>query len=93
MEILWTYERNGEWFDGDWQTKEAAKQYANDRFAEEFDDEPASNGSVEEEEAFLISFTYDNEIGERIEKTREKITLSFEHYHGDYAEHNTHWGL
>lgn len=65
---------------------------ANEWFAEQSEDVPMRSGDTREAECEIIKFRYDDD-GEMVVLSREPHTLNYEYYHGDYAEHNTHWGL
>lgn len=81
----WTYERDGEIFDAEFETQEKAQQYADDIFGEQCDDD-GERGSCSED-ITLIEFDYDDD-GERVEKQRIPSAVEYEYYHGDFAEHS-----
>ena len=87
-ESHWTFERDGEIFDADFESMKAAMQWADDAFAEQCQEDSPANGESFEEDIFLIEFTYDDD-GERAEIQRIPAVVSYEHYHGDMAEHGT----
>lgn len=91
--ILFDFECDGERHDLECATKEAAAEWADNWFAEKWADEGLRNGETREDEGEIIGYRYDDETGEKVEVSREKYALEYEAYHGDYAEHNTHWGL
>ncbi len=84
----WTYEdKDGEVFDGEFESRQAAHEYAEQKLADRCcDDGDMRNGETREEEIVLIHFKYDDE-GEMIKLEREDDTIEYEHYHGDLAEH------
>jgi len=89
--IFWTYERDGEIFDCEFDSQSEAQAFAENIFIEECEDEGGwSNGSGSEDDIVLIEFTYTDD-GDRAEIQRIESTVEFEYYHGDFAEHGT-WG-
>lgn len=85
--LFWTYELDGELFDGEFETRAKADEYAQERYAESLEDEPMRNGDTFERDDYaLIEFSYDEE-GERVIHEREDAVLEYEHYHGDLKEH------
>lgn len=65
-------------------TAEECEAAAQEWFARSFDDEPMRNGDSREEDTYIVGIDDDGE-----EATREPVTLFYEYYHGDFAEHNT----
>lgn len=68
-------------------TLEGAKKFADEWWAEacqDFGDNVTRTDTVE-------IFSYNIETDERL--ATESYEVSDDCYHGDYAEHNTHWGL
>ena len=63
-----------------------AESYAEDWWADK--NEELSNGKTAEDVVEIVAFD-ENEN----ELSRYRYKVSFTGYHGDYAEHNTHWGL
>lgn len=92
MRVYWTFEHDGENQDLDLASQEAAEQAADDYWADKFSDESLPNGTVREDSCELIAYSV-NAAGDEFELARKKHNLCFEAYHGDFAEHNTHWGL
>ena len=88
MTTYWTFERDGEIFDADFNSMKEALSWADDAFAEQCQEEGPANGEEFEEDIVLIEYTYDDD-GERVEKRRVPGVVSYEHYHGDLAEHGT----
>lgn len=85
--LYWTFERDGEIYDAEFTSKEAALESAEEGFAQQCEDEGGwRNGDTQEAEIELIQFHYDDD-GERIIDHREEAVLEWEFYHGDYAEH------
>lgn len=93
-EIFYTCEVDGERQDLECKTANEVREWADNWFAEKCQesDYPLRNGQTFSDEAVLIKYSV-NDDGEETELEREKMVLEYEHYHGDYAEHNTHWGL
>lgn len=84
---FWTYIRDEEIFDADFNSKQEASDYAQTRYNEERSDADDFKDSSEEE-IELIRYHYDDD-GERVIVERAKDTLEYEYYHGDMAEHGT----
>lgn len=82
----WTFERDGEIYDADFETRDAAQADADETFAEQCCEDSPRNGETFEEDITLIRFKYDDD-GERVILERIDTTVEYEHYHGDYAEH------
>ena len=90
MKKYWTFERDGEVFDADFDSKEEAQIWAEEGFQQECEDEGGwNNGDIETAEIKVIQFYYDGETGERNIFESEKSTVEFEYYHGDAVEHGT----
>lgn len=89
MTTYWTFERDGEIFDAEFNSQKEAQEWADDGFNQECEDEGGwSNGDTASADIVLIEFEYDDD-GERVEKQRVESTVEFEYYHGDLAEHGT----
>jgi hypothetical protein len=89
--LYYTFERDGEIFDAEFNTSKEAQAWADDAFEQQCCDEgDFRNGDTASEEIEIIQFYYDDE-GERIITHREESTVDFECYHGDFEEHNTLW--
>lgn len=87
----WTYENeDSEVFDADFDTQQEAQADAETRYSDRCD-ENGERGYCEEK-ITLIRYFYDDE-DERSIVQRIKSSVAYEYYHGDYAEHNTNWGL
>ena len=84
-EQYWTFERDGEIFDADFETQAEAQTWADDAFAEECQDDSPSNGQSFDAEITLLRFHYDDD-GERVIDERIDGMVEYEHYHGDHAE-------
>ena len=97
--IYWTFEYDGEIFDLEMESEAALFEYIDNWWAEKHSDEEMKNGETREDTGFVVQFTRPEtpeEIelhGDMIELSRAEYPLSYEYYHGDFAEHNTHWGL
>jgi hypothetical protein len=87
-EYHWSFiDWDGEDDYGDYPTKEAALQKANDIYDDQQADvEGWRNGDTSNEEVELVRFYY-NDDEEREIVEREKATVEFEYYHGDLKEH------
>ncbi len=86
MEYFWTFERNEEMYEHDFESKEAAQNYADEAFEDECLEQSWNNGDTASEEIFLIEYIYDYH-GDRIIKQKVTSTVDFEYYHGDFEEH------
>lgn len=90
-ENFWTYSIGGdEYFDAEFKTKDDAEKDADERFNDQCaeGDESTENQEIDVE---YIRFSWNDETGERVIHDRVEDTLFYEYYHGDYAEHNTHY--
>ena len=85
IQQYWTFEKDGEIFDGELDTKEQAQEWAEDAFAEQCMEECPGNNERFEEEIYLICFA--ERDGEFVVIHREESTVEYIHYHGDHAEH------
>lgn len=73
----------------DFESLEECKKAAQKKYEEICEDDTSiGNGEDVEEDAEIFIVTDDLE-----EIFLEKHTVTYEGYHGDYAEHNTNWGL
>ena len=87
---FWTFERDGEVFDAEFDTQAGAQKWADEGFADECADEGGwRNGETTSADIELLEFDWNEETGERDIKQRVKGTVEYEHYHGDMAEHGT----
>lgn len=86
MDITYDIEYEGELQGYACQCTKEAEQTADEWFKERF--EGGANGDTESDTVQIVG-TDDN----LDEISRYDYEVSFEYYHGDYAEHNTHWGL
>ena len=78
----------GEEHDIECATAEKAEEWAQDWWAgRAWEDGCNRNGETAEAEGELVQYQQDD--GDPEEISRQKIALFYEHYHGDYAEHNT----
>lgn len=85
-EQYWTFERDGEIYDAEWETQALAQAEADEAFSEQCQEESPRNGETFSEEIFLLQFHYEDD-GERVIDQRIKGSVDYEHYHGDRAEH------
>lgn len=83
-ETYWTFEYNGEIFDGEFDTREQAEDWAEEQFVFDCRQEHPRNNQVFLKDIFLIyiPLNYDWEEVERI-----PVTLSYTHYYSDREEH------
>jgi len=86
---LYTYEYQGKRFDLECVSKKDLEEWVDNWWAEQCQHESLRNGETRNDECEIITFRF-NEDGEAIDHKREKYALSYEHYHGDFAEHNTY---
>jgi len=86
--LFWTYELDGEIYDADFDSADKAQECADEKFAEECQEESPRNGEEFERCDFaLIEYSYDDD-GERVIHSRDDTAmLAYEHYHGDLKEH------
>lgn len=91
-DVLYTFEHDGERMDLECASKVAVTNWADDWYAARCQSKhsPMKNGEEFEDEGFIIKYLH-NDDGEFAELSREKYRLSYEHYHGDYKEHCTHY--
>lgn len=82
---LWTFERDGEVFDGEFKTKAEAESWAEDAFNEQCVQD-GDTGS-KEEDIFLIEFVWSVDGERRVELARIPSVVEYEYYHGDAVEH------
>lgn len=87
-EYFWTFERDGEIYDAEYETQELAQADADEAFAEECQEDSPRNGETFSDEITLIRFHYDDD-GEQVIDERIPGSVDYEHYHGDLAEHGT----
>ena len=89
--FYWTFEKDGEAYDGEFESKKEALEHANEAFAEQCQEYSPKNGEEFEGEIYLLSFYYDDD-GDLVIDECEKSSVHYEHYHGDLKEHGT-WGI
>ena len=89
---LYTFEYDGKRFDLECVSSKDLEAWVDNWWAEHCQEEACRNGEIIKSEGEIITFRFSDD-GETIDHKREKYPLEYEHYHGDYAEHNTHWGL
>lgn len=87
-ELIWTYERDGEIYDGEFVSSIFAIDHACEKLAERVQDDSPRNGEVFSEDIILIGFVW-NDDGERNIHVHLPATAEYEHYHGDLKEHGT----
>lgn len=93
-DIFYTFEHDGERHDLECTTQKAVEEWADEWFSERCHegDRALRNGESFSDEGFIIKYQVDDD-GVVTDLERTKYALEYEYYHGDYAEHNTHWGL
>lgn len=84
--MYWTIESDITGYE--FETIEAAEDFFNERFAEECAEESPRNGEVFTSTMEIVLYDFDNE---KIVDSK-KITLEYEHYHGDLKEHG-YWSV
>lgn len=91
QKIFYTYSYDGgDYDDYEFESHQKAQDHADTWFEEYAGDHEMATG--EEREIEIIGFYYDDD-GDRVIVETHPSCVIFENYHGDYAEHNTHWGL
>lgn len=68
---------------------EKAVECAHNWWAEKCEDDGIANGETMEDVAEIVTYRFGDNDKEVVK--REDITLSYEGYHGDYAEHNLNY--
>lgn len=91
-EIFYDFEHDGERMVLEFTDEKKVCEWADEWFAARFDDEEMRNGETREDEGYIIKYSTDDD-GEETIIERKKHELYYEYYHGDFAEHNTHYGL
>ena len=86
METYWTFERDGEIQDHEFDTEKECQCWADEAFAEQCQEESPRNGEEFSEDITLIHFSIDDD-GEMKEIQRIEGSVDYEHYHGDLKEH------
>lgn len=89
MTSYWTYAFDGEYHDAEYDSCKECIQHMNDDFAEQCLAEDMKNGQVHECKAEVVNFFY-NMDNDRVILETMPITVEYEHYHGDLAEHGTY---
>jgi len=59
-------------------------------YVQDTTDEPLRNGQEIEADCTIVKYRMDDD-GDVEEVEREETTLTYEHYHGDLAEHGTYY--
>lgn len=90
-QVFYTFEHDGKRMDLEFTDKQKLIEWLDEWFAEKWADEGLRNGETREDEGEIIAYTVDDETGEPVDISREKHALAYEHYHGDFAEHNTYY--
>lgn len=88
----WTFEHKNTVFDGNWNSKKELISWLENWWADKVDQDhdDLRNGEVYQDECKLIKFHYD-ENGEMVQDETIDYVLSYEHYHGDFEEHNLYY--
>lgn len=82
----WNVEIEGELHLLEYVSKKAAKDYADNWWSELCEQNEIAHGEIMECDAELIEFDFDDNY-EPTTLGRHEVTLSYEGYHGDHAEH------
>jgi hypothetical protein len=88
QKFYWTFERNENVFDAEFETANQALAYANQVFLEECQDEGVGNNETRSDEIYLICYCCDDDGEIKIDQ-RMRQTISCTGYHGDITEHGT----
>lgn len=85
----WTFERDGELYDGEFTDSQSAYNAAEAVFIDECAD--GDDYKQDQEcDIHLVRMMFDHANGgDAVEKERVPAVLEYEYYHGDFAEHNT----
>ena len=86
--IFWAFEFEDKPYDIECESKEAARQAADDWWHERCENEGFKNGDVCEDFCLIKSFQY-NDDAEKLQLSSTKYRLYYQCYHGDFTEHNT----
>lgn len=90
LKPFWNIEKDGSEFSCQADTLEQAWEIAQNSFEEQVQEEDApANGQTFEADVVFIRYQYDASIDDYKIVERIEDRLIYEHYHGDYAEHNT----
>ena len=90
-DTFWAYEIDGEIYDAEYPTKEAAGKAADLAWEKMCYERCDRNGQEMTDTAKLCQCEYD-EGGQVRVLSREDYPLEYVHYHGDKVEHGTYWG-
>lgn len=82
----WTFERDGEIGDFEFDTEKEAQYWADEVFAEECQEDSPENGDEFSEDITLIEFSFDDD-GDRVVHQKIEGSVDYTHYHGDLKEH------
>jgi len=91
-EKLYNFEHDGEMMDIEANTKQQAEVWADEWWKDRCQEEGLRNGDFRDSQGEIIKLVYDKN-NEAIEKERTTHELLYVEYQGDFAEHNTLWGL
>lgn len=88
---FWNVEKDGSECGYQADTLEQAQELADSAFADQCCEETTPrNGEEFEEDVVFIKYEYDADLADYKETERKEGRVFYEHYHGDYAEHNTY---
>lgn len=92
VKTYWTFEYGDEIFDCEFDSKEKLISWLENWWADKVDqdNDDLRNGEVYQDECKLIKFHYDENGEMVIEETIDHV-LEYEHYHGDFQEHNLYY--
>lgn len=87
MKTYFDFEYDGERHDLECEKHEDAERWADDWWIDRCEEDgDMENGEFKEDEGSIIEFYFDEE-GEKVDIQNQSLLLSYEYYHGDYAEH------
>ena len=87
-EFTWNLVYDGDEIEFEAPTKEKLIEDAQEWWATRWQDHRMANGEVRQDDAWAVALTED---GTKLQA--HKFLLHYEHYHGDWKEHNTmHFG-
>lgn len=86
LDKFWTFERDSELQDYEFDTQEEAQYWADEAFAEQCQEESPANNEEFSEEITLVEFSFDDN-GERVTHQEIESCVEYVHYHGDRKEH------
>lgn len=85
-EKYWTFKRDDELGDFEFDSEKEAQYWADEEFAEQCQEENPRNNEEFSEDITLVEFSYDDD-GERVIHQEIEGSVDYVHYHGDLKEH------